>query len=56
MEATDVEDDWDMVPEADRLRKIFRQPTFNAVFRERLEKFKLEREALEHDKQGGRDT
>jgi len=56
VEATDVEDDWDMVPEADRLRKIFRQPTFNAVFRERLEKFKLEREALEHDKQGGRDT
>ena len=56
VEAPDVEDDWDMIPEADHLRELYQQPTFNTMLRERLEELKLEREVLERDKQAGRDS
>lgn len=47
-----IEDDWDMIPEADRLGRITAQPTFNSLLRKRLEEMKLEREELEREKQG----
>lgn len=45
VEAPAIEDDWDMIPEANRLREVGVKPTFNARIRERLEAMKAEREA-----------
>lgn len=44
VEAPAIEDDWDMIPEANRLREVGVKPTFNARIRERLEAMKAERE------------
>ena len=47
VEAPDVEDDWDLISEANCLRNAFTQPTFNALLRERLEALRFQRESME---------
>lgn len=47
VEPPKVEDDWDMVPEADRMRERAMRPTFNALVRERFEAGRAAREAEE---------
>jgi hypothetical protein len=43
VEAPEVEDDWDMVPEADRIRERAMRPTFNSLVRQRFEAESAER-------------
>ncbi|KIN05804.1 hypothetical protein OIDMADRAFT_24178 [Oidiodendron maius Zn] len=46
VEAPDVEDDWDLISEVNRLRNAFSQPTFNTLLRERLEALRFQRESM----------
>jgi hypothetical protein len=46
IQAPDIEEDWDMIPEADRLRQLALRPTINTLLRERFEALRAEREAL----------